>query len=87
QGGKMLYASGRQLAFEIMTQNADHEKLAVAYQRSLQTIGIAASIRTVDDSQYQSRTNSFEYDMIMKSYTSSLSPGNEQLGRWSSAAK
>ncbi|EJT05920.1 extracellular solute-binding protein [Rhizobium sp. CCGE 510] len=87
QGGKMVDASGRQLAFEIMTQNADQEKLAVAYQRSLQTIGIAASIRTVDDSQYQSRTNSFDYDMIMKSYTSSLSPGNEQLGRWSSASK
>ncbi|MBX5239837.1 extracellular solute-binding protein [Rhizobium sp. NLR22b] len=87
QGGKMVDASGRQLAFEIMTQNADQEKLAVAYQRSLQTIGIAASIRTVDDSQYQSRTNSFDYDMIIKSYTSSLSPGTEQLGRWSSAAR
>ncbi|OWV88531.1 bicyclomycin resistance protein [Rhizobium sp. N122] len=87
QGGKMLDASGHQLAFEIMTQNADQEKLAIAYQRSLQTIGIAASIRTVDDSQYQSRTNSRDYDMIIKSYTSSLSPGNEQLGRWSSAAK
>lgn len=87
QGGKMADASGRQLAFEIMTQNADQEKLAVAYQRSLQAIGIAASIRTVDDSQYQSRTNSFDYDMIMKSFTSSLSPGNEQLGRWSSAAR
>jgi peptide/nickel transport system substrate-binding protein len=87
QGGKMADAGGKQLAFEIMTQNPDQEKLAVAYQRSLQTIGIAASIRTVDDSQYQSRTNSFDYDMIMKAYTSSLSPGNEQLGRWSSAAR
>ncbi|MFC5755385.1 extracellular solute-binding protein [Rhizobium sp. GCM10022189] len=87
QGGKMADASGKQLAFEIMTQNPDQEKLAVAYQRSLQTIGVAASIRTVDDSQYQSRTNSFDYDMIMKAYTSSLSPGNEQLGRWSSAAR
>ncbi len=87
QGGKMADASGKQLAFEIMTQSPDQEKLAVAYQRSLQTIGVAASIRTVDDSQYQSRTNSFDYDMIMKAYTSSLSPGNEQLGRWSSAAR
>ncbi|MBB3658670.1 peptide/nickel transport system substrate-binding protein [Rhizobium sp. BK650] len=87
QGGKMADSNGKQLAFEIMTQNPDQEKLAVAYQRSLQTIGVAASIRTVDDSQYQSRTNTFDYDMIMKAYTSSLSPGNEQLGRWSSAAR
>ncbi len=87
KNGKMVDASGKPLAFEIMTQNPDQEKLAVAYQRSLQTIGVAASIRTVDDSQYQSRTNTFDYDVIMKSYTSSLSPGNEQLGRWSSAAR
>ncbi|TCU13057.1 extracellular solute-binding protein [Rhizobium sullae] len=87
QGGKMVDSSGKPLAFEIMTQNPDQEKLAIAFQRSLQTVGIAASIRTVDDSQYQSRTNSFDYDVILKSYVSSLSPGNEQLSYWSSAAR
>ncbi|AGS21895.1 peptide ABC transporter substrate-binding protein [Rhizobium etli] len=87
QGGKMSDASGRQLAFEIMTQNADQEKLAVAYQRSLQAIGITASIRTVDDSQYQSRTSSRDYDMIIKSYVSTLSPGIEQVRRWSSVER
>ncbi|OCJ04293.1 bicyclomycin resistance protein [Rhizobium sp. AC44/96] len=87
KNGKMSDASGRPLIFEIMTQNTDQEKLAVSYQRSLQLLGIGASIRTVDDSQYQSRTSSFDYDVIVKSYTSSLSPGIEQLGRWSSASK
>ncbi|APO74791.1 peptide ABC transporter substrate-binding protein [Rhizobium etli 8C-3] len=87
QGGKMADANGKPLSFEIMTQNADQEKLAIAFQRSLQTLGIAASIRTVDDSQYQNRTNSFDYDVILKSYVSSLSPGNEQLSYWSSAAR
>ncbi|SCW75819.1 peptide/nickel transport system substrate-binding protein [Rhizobium mongolense subsp. loessense] len=87
QSGKMADANGKPLVFEIMTQNADQEKLAIAFQRSLQTLGIAASVRTVDDSQYQSRTNSFDYDVILKSYVSSLSPGNEQLSYWSSAAR
>jgi peptide/nickel transport system substrate-binding protein len=87
QGGKMVDKTGKPLAFEIMTQNPDQEKLAVAYQRSLQQLGIMVTIRTVDDSQYQSRSNSFDYDVIVKSYTSSLSPGTEQLGRWSSAAR
>jgi peptide/nickel transport system substrate-binding protein len=83
----MSDANGRPLAFEIMTQNTDQEKLAVSYQRSLQLLGINASIRTVDDSQYQSRTNTFDYDVIVKSFTSSLSPGIEQVGRWSSASR
>ncbi|MEZ2127544.1 MULTISPECIES: extracellular solute-binding protein [unclassified Sinorhizobium] len=85
--GKMVDSAGRQLSFEIMTQSVDQEKLALIYQRSLQLLGVAVSIRTVDDSQYQSRTINFDYDMIIKSFSSSLSPGAEQLGRWGSAAK
>jgi peptide/nickel transport system substrate-binding protein len=86
-GARMVDASGKPLAFEIMTQSPDQEKLAIAYQRSLKAIGVNASIRTVDDSQYQSRTTSFDYDMIMKGYSSSLSPGVEQRARWGSASR
>ncbi|MDM9628047.1 extracellular solute-binding protein [Rhizobium sp. S152] len=87
KNGKMSDDKGRPLTFEIMTQNTDQEKLAVSYQRSLQLLGINVSIRTVDDSQYQSRTNTFDYDVVVKSFTSSLSPGIEQMGRWSSASR
>lgn len=87
KGGKMVDASGRQLAFEVMTQNEGQEKMAIAYQRALSLIGIAMSIRTVDDAQYQSRSNSFDYDMIVKAYTSSLSPGAEQINRWGSSSR
>lgn len=87
QGGRMVGPDGRPLSFEVMTQTPDQEKLALAFQRSLKAIGIEMRVRTVDDSQYQSRSISFDYDMIIKAYTSSLSPGVEQLGRWSSAAR
>nr|WP_280924973.1 MULTISPECIES: extracellular solute-binding protein [unclassified Ciceribacter] len=87
KGGKMVDASGRQLAFEVMTQNEGQEKMAIAYQRALSLIGIAMSIRTVDDAQYQSRSNSFDYDIIVKAYTSSLSPGAEQINRWGSSSR
>ncbi|AYG59128.1 extracellular solute-binding protein [Rhizobium jaguaris] len=86
RGEKMVDSAGRQLSFEIMTQNADQERIAIAYRRSLALLGIAVTIRTVDDSQYQLRTASYDYDMILKAYPSSLSPGTEQLGRWGSAA-
>lgn len=87
KAGKMVDASGRQLSFEIMTQSQDQEKVAIAFQRTLRTIGVDVSIRTVDDAQYQSRSGSFDYDVIMKSYPSSLSPGIEQVGRWASDSK
>ena len=87
KGGQMVDGSGEPLAFEIMTQNADQEKLALAYQRFLAALGVRASIRTVDDSQYQSRSQSFDYDVIMKAFPSSLSPGIEQVNRWGSATR
>jgi peptide/nickel transport system substrate-binding protein len=87
RNGKMVNNAGRQLAFEVMTQTQDQEKLAIAYQRTLRLIGVEMSIRTVDDSQYQSRSGSFDYDMIVKSYPSSLSPGIEQVGRWGSSSR
>lgn len=85
--GKMLDASGHQLSFEIMTQNPDQEKIALAYQRFLSAIGVAASVRSVDDSSYQQRSQSFDFDIIMKSFSSSLSPGLEQVNRWGSQSR
>lgn len=87
KNGRMADASGKPLAFEIMTQSQDQEKVAVAYQRTLKMIGVDISIRTVDDAQYQARSGSFDYDIIMKSYPSSLSPGIEQVGRWGTDSK
>jgi len=87
KGGTMVDASGKPLAFEIMTQNADQEKLALAYQRFLAALGVRVSLRTVDDSQYQSRSQTFDYDVIMKAFLSSLSPGLEQVRRWGSKAR
>lgn len=85
--GRMVDARGQQLSFEIMTQSPDQEKIALAYQRFLTAIGVAAAVRTVDDSSYQQRSQSFDYDMILKSFPSSLSPGIEQIGRWGSQSR
>ncbi|MCM2474747.1 ABC transporter substrate-binding protein [Rhizobium sp. CG5] len=87
KGGKMVDGTGKPLAFEVMTQTPSQEKMALAYQRTLALIGIGMSIRTVDDAQYQARSNSFDYDMIIKAYPSSLSPGAEQLLRWDSSSR
>jgi peptide/nickel transport system substrate-binding protein len=87
EDGTMVDAEGRPFVFEVMTQNAGQEKLALAYRRSLAALGITMRVRTVDDAQYQQRSQTYDYDMIMKSYTSSLSPGAEQIWRWHSRSR
>ncbi len=87
QGGKLVDSSGEPLSFEILTKSEDEEKLAIAYKRTLDLVGIDASIRAVDDAQYQRRTQDFDYDMIIATLSASLSPGNEQLNRWGSQSR
>lgn len=78
--------SGEPLAFEILVATSEDERLALAYQRTLARIGVKASVRNVESSQYQKRRQTFDFDMIRFTWIVSLSPGNEQLNRWSSAA-
>lgn len=84
---QMFDSHGAPLAFEILTRTVGEERLALAYKRTLQRLGIGVTIRTVDDAQYQKRLQTFDYDMILGAYSNSLSPGYEQFKRWGSESK
>ncbi len=78
--------TGKRLAFEFLAANKRQERLMLAYARILRRLGIKVLIRQVHTSQYQSRRNTFDFDMIQWRWPASLSPGNEQISRWSSKA-
>ncbi len=79
-------ATGQALRFEIMVDNRDDERLAIAFSTDLARAGIDAEIRLVDDAQYQARLTTFDFDMIEYRWEQSLSPGNEQSFYFGSAA-
>ncbi|HEY6861868.1 MAG TPA: extracellular solute-binding protein [Pseudolabrys sp.] len=79
-------ASGRPLSFEILTTTRDQERLALAFARNLKRAGIEARVRTVDATQFERRRIGFDFDMMEYRWEQSLSPGNEQLFYWGSAA-
>ncbi|AGF74551.1 ABC transporter, periplasmic oligopeptide-binding protein [Bartonella australis AUST/NH1] len=87
KNNRAIAPNGLPFQFEIMTQTLDEEKVALAFQSSLARLGIHIQIRTVDDAQYQNRLGMFDYDMIIGKFRNSLSPGNEQINRWSSASR
>jgi peptide/nickel transport system substrate-binding protein len=85
--GRMIRMSdGRQLAFEFIGQTRAQERLVGSYARALADVGIQMRLRSLDSAQYSARTKAFDYDMILANWAASLSPGNEQLNRWSSRA-
>jgi peptide/nickel transport system substrate-binding protein len=84
KGSQMVNSqTGAPFAFEILVTNKEDERLGLAYQRVLERIGIAATIRTVDSTQYQLRRKTFDFDMVRNTWGASLAPGNEQINRWS----
>ncbi|OAF07968.1 extracellular solute-binding protein [Bradyrhizobium neotropicale] len=83
---KLVDASGKPLTVEILVQDPSSERIALFYKPSLERIGVGASIRVVDDAQYQNRLRSFDFDMIIDQWGESLSPGNEQREFWGSQA-
>jgi len=87
-GDRLVRATdGQVLSFEILTRSSREEKMALSYRRVLEKLGIEISIRSVDDAQYQQRTQTFDYDMVVRTYAASLSPGIEQIWRWGSRSR
>ncbi len=85
--GNMTHkASGEPLSFEFMALSREQERLALALQRNMKRLGIDMQVRTVDSSQHWQRWLSFDFDMLMRGYSASLSPGTEQFGRWGTQA-
>lgn len=84
-GGALVDGKGQRLAFEALASTPGQERLYSRFAADLARLGIAVRIRVVDSAQYQSRLKSYDYDMIQTSWVASLSPGNEQLFRYSSS--
>jgi len=85
-GNQLVDKNGKQLSLEIMLDGPTIEPVALAYQTNLKQIGINATIRSVDSSQFIQRMNSRDFDMVYNGWSESLSPGNEQRDFWGSAA-
>lgn len=85
KGGRMMKA-GRRLSLEFLAQTRAQERLLLSYARTLDKLGIALGVRQVDSAQYNARLKTFDFDMVQWNWTASLSPGNEQINRWSSRA-
>jgi microcin C transport system substrate-binding protein len=83
---KLVDPQGRQMQFEILLDQPAFERITLPYIDNLKRLGIDARVRTVDTSQYQRRTDEFDFDMIVHLVAQSESPGNEQRDYWSSKA-
>jgi microcin C transport system substrate-binding protein len=78
--------TGQPFQFEFLNDDPQIERVALPFIQNLKRLGITATLRTVDVSQYQQRMDNFDYDMTVTVIAQSLSPGNEQREFFGSAA-
>ena len=83
ENGK-LTKNNKEFVFEFLIVSPSVERIALAFQKTLETLGITMNVRTVDSSQYQARMLNYDFDMIKNTWRVSLSPGNEQQFYWGS---
>jgi microcin C transport system substrate-binding protein len=83
---QLFTPSNKPVSFEIMLSDPIEEKAALHWVEALKRLGISVNIHTVDSAQYQARLANFDYDITLNKWFNSLSPGNEQMYFWGSAA-
>jgi microcin C transport system substrate-binding protein len=84
---KMVNAkTGEPFSVEFLLSDPSSERIALFLKPSLERLGITMTVRTVDDSQYENRLRSWDFDVVVTSWAQSLSPGNEQRAYWGSQA-
>ena len=85
--GKLINEkTGKQFTLEILGFSPASERVNAPWINNLRRLGIDASFRVVDTSQFVQRVNNFNYDVASLPTQQSQSPGNEQREYWSSKA-
>ena len=84
--GKRVDVTGKPLSIEFMLRQPTMERVIGPMRKNLERLGIASSIRMVDDSQYQKRLEVKDFDMVSIWINRGVFyPGNEQMSLWHSS--
>ncbi|MEM6780392.1 MAG: ABC transporter substrate-binding protein, partial [Pseudomonadota bacterium] len=85
-GQRVNEQSGEIFEFEVLLDNPNNEKLALALKQNLKRMGVEMQIRSLDTAAFRGRLNEYDFDMVLYYWLSSLSPGTEQYLYWSCEA-
>jgi microcin C transport system substrate-binding protein len=79
-------AGGKTLNVEILIFEDGFERIIGPYINNLKKIGVNATLRLVDPSQYERRMKAFDFDLAVERYSLPLTPGVEVKSYWGSDA-
>ena len=77
---------GKVFEFEYLLFSEGFDRIVQPIVKNLEQFGIRATVRKVDRTQYQRRTDDFDFDMTTSRVSMSLTPGVELRGYFHSAS-
>ncbi|MBF0218998.1 MAG: ABC transporter substrate-binding protein [Gammaproteobacteria bacterium] len=83
---QLVNSRGELFQFEVILVQKGFERILAPYVKNLGKLGIGVTYRTVDPALYQQRMESFDFDMVVASFSQSQSPGNELKGMFHSSS-
>lgn len=86
QDNVLKNAAGEAFTLEFLIRSKTFERVIAPFVANLERLGIEATIRLVDSSQYQNRVESFDFDTVVARYAVSSTPGVSLENLWGSVA-
>ena len=72
---RLLDPAGKPMTVEFLDYDNSLERHTQPFVANLRRLGIEATIRRVDSAQYQSRLKDYDFDLTIRRYSLSLTPG------------
>ena len=73
--GNLVFADGAPLTIEFIEDDNTLNRHMQGLIKNLKALGIGAEIRVVDATQFQRRVDDFDFDLVMRRYVTSETPG------------
>jgi len=86
QQGVLKNRQGEVFRIDVLLVSKGFDRIFAPYASNLKKLGVEMNYRTVDDSLYKRRSDSFDFDMLVTSFSQSVSPGNELRSKFDSEA-
>ena len=84
--GRRVNAKGETLSIEFLNDDERFDRVVLPFIKNLKQLGVDATVRRVDSSQYQRRLKSYDFDIVTQRYILSLTPGVELRNYFSTAS-
>jgi len=86
KNGALQNAQGKAFKFHLMLSSKAFERIAAAFARNLEKLGIQMDYRIIDQALYRRKLQTFDFEMTTMRYGQKQSPGNELINRWHSSS-